>query len=189
MRTSHRFLLTVLAGTAFSVLADEIAPVPPKAEQANALLECRLPLAAARDNLEAKGYAIAKGETATEFSTQYKASDKDSERRLFGSVSIERARLYRVTATEGGLRFAPRHRETIFATGVLNDRKDRIREYDIPLTEAMLDTLKDMRREVCAAAPGQTPAVEAKPSPEIEQYILERCKSGDDKACKLLRLR
>jgi hypothetical protein len=189
MRTPHRFLLTILAGAAFSATAEEPAPAALKPEQASALLECRLPLAAARENLEVKGYAIAKGDTEREFTTQYKPNDKDSERRLFGSVAIERARLYRVTATDGGLRFSPRHRETVFATGVLNDRKDRVREYDIPLTEAMLDTLKDMRREVCAMAPGQTPAVETKPSPEIEQYILERCKSGDENACKLLRLR
>jgi predicted TIM-barrel enzyme len=118
------------------------------------------------------------------FVTAYKMSEKDSERRLLGSLSVERARQYSVTVATGGIRFVPRHRETVFATGVLGRRNDEVREYNVPLTEATLDTLKDMRHEVCAGT-----APEAKSNPETEQYIIDRCKAGDDRACKLLRLR
>lgn len=184
MRTLEKLLLTILSGISLTASAADAPAVPLDAARSAALLECAIPLTAARDNLEAHGYAIAPGATAEGFATAYKMSDKDSERRLLGSLSVERARQYRVAAAAGGIRFAPRHRETVLATGVLGRRNDEVREYDLPLTEAMLDTLKDMRREVCAGT-----APEAKSNPETELYIIDRCKAGDDRACKLLRLR
>jgi hypothetical protein len=187
-RTLAAFAVACLA-TASSQAA-EPTTTPLRAEQIADLLECAIPLAAVRDALETKGYVIdSDGDTAKGFRTKFRTSDKDSEKRLLGSFSVERMRQYVVTATASGTRFLPRHREIRYASGVLQDRTDRTREYDIPLVEASLATLRDMRREVCAAGPGQAPVVESKPSPEIEQYILDRCKSGDDQACKLLRLR
>jgi hypothetical protein len=176
--------------TAAPCLAAETAAVPLRAEQVAELLECGIPLSAARDTLETKGYRIESGsDSATGFKTGFRTSDKDSEKRLLGSFSVERLRQYVVATTPSGIRFQPRHREITYASGLFQDRQDRTREYDIPLVETSLATLRDMRREVCAGAPSLPAAVEAKPSPEIEQYILDRCKSGDDQACKLLRLR
>jgi hypothetical protein len=165
-----------------SCLAAEPATALLRAEQVAELLECSIPLAVARDALETNGYKIESGsDSATGFKTAFRTSDKDSEKRLLGSYSVERLRQYLVTATPTGI---------TYASGVLQDRTDRTREYDLPLVEASVRTLRDMRREVCAGASGQPAAVvEAKPNPEIEAYILERCKTGDDKACKLLRLR
>ena len=192
MRPTIRLLSPVFAAAVFVTpcFAAEPSAAQLRADLVAELLECRAPLSAAREALEAKGYAFEpSGDSAKGFTTQFRTSDKDSEKRLLGSYSVERARQYVVTATGTGVRFLPRHRETTYASGVLGDRNDRLREYDIPLTEAMLGTLRDMRREVCAGAPGQLAPMEAKPNPEIEAYILERCKSGDDKACGLLRLR
>lgn len=183
------FLSGLILAAAVSAHAAPAAAAnePLPAAQAAELLGCAIPLAAARENLEARGYKIEPGASAVGFATQYLLSEKDSERRLLGSLAVERLRRYRVDAADGGIRFAPQHRETVFASGVLGHRDDRVREYDVAPTEAMLDTLRDMRREVCAG--GAAAPIEARPNPEIEQYILDRCKSGDDRACKLLRLR
>ena len=193
MFTTHRRALSAFAFACLATapcLAAEPAAVPLRAEQVAELLECAIPLSAARDALETKGYKFeSASDTATGFRTTFRTSDKDSEKRLLGSFSVERMRQYVVTATASGIRFQPRHREIAYASGVLQDRTDRMREYDIPLVEASLATLRDMRREICAGTPGQPSAAEQKPNPEIEAYILERCKTGDDKACKLLRLR
>ena len=124
----------------------------PDAGGLKALLECPVPLAVAKENLETLGYTIQPGAAASEFVTQYKISEADSERRLLGSLAVERARQYRVTAASAGIQFAPRHRETVFAAGVLGRRNDETREYELPVTEPMRKTLADMRREVCGNA-------------------------------------
>jgi hypothetical protein len=183
MRTTPTLLLLA------SLAAASGATAAPDGAAAAALFDCPVPLAGARENLEARGYVVAPGATADAFTTAYRMSEKDSERRLLGSLAVERARQYRVTAVAGGIRFQARHRETVFATGVLGRRNDEVREYDLTPGEATQETLKDMRREVCTAAPGQAPAEAARPDPAIEQYVIERCKDGDERACKLLRLR
>ena len=165
--------------------ADTLASsASPDAGGLKAMLECAVPLAAAKENLEALGYTILPSAAAGEFVTQYKTSEADSERRLLGSLAVERARQYRVTAAGDGIRFAPRHRETVFAAGVLGRRNDETREYELPVIETMRKTLADMRREVCANA-----APEKRRDQNVERYIVDRCRAGDERACALLKLR
>jgi hypothetical protein len=181
MRIPALTLLGIFVAS-FHVAADTSAA--PGAGELEALLECQVPFAAARENLEALGYTIQSGAAAGEFVTQYKTSELDSERRLLGSLAVERARQYRVMVSGTGIRFAPRHRETVFAAGVLGRRNDETREYELPLTEATRKTLADMRREVCANA-----APEKRRDQDVERYIVDRCKAGDEQACSLLKLR
>lgn len=181
MRISALTLLGFFVAS-FHAAADTSAT--PGAGELEALLECPVPLAAARENLEALGYTVQPGAAADEFVTQFKFSEPDSERRLLGSLAVERARQYRVTVSGAGIRFAPRHRETVFAAGVLGRRNDETREYELPVTEATRKTLVEMRREVCANA-----VPERRRDQDVERYIVDRCKAGDEQACSLLKLR
>lgn len=176
------------AAPAPGVAAD--AGTPLGAGEAAGLLGCPVPLATARDYLRARGYVI-EGDGAEGFATRYKMSERDSERRLLGSLAVERARRYEVSAAGAdAVRFVPRYRETVFATGVLGNRNDTVREFDVPLTTAMREALKDMQREVCsplAAAPVPGEATPA--SIDLHQYLQEQCRAGDERACGLLRAR
>lgn len=166
--------------------ATEPAAAPP-AEAAEKLLSCAIPLATARDNLIGRGYVI-ENETAGGFSTQYKMNERDSVRRLLGSLATERARQYQVVAgAPSGIRFTARYREIEYASGALGNNRDVTREYAVPLSAAMAETLKDMQREVCSPlgqglAPGQE-----KLSIDLDQYLRERCAAKDERACQHLR--
>ena len=161
---------------------------PLGAGQAAELLGCRVPLATARDNLKNRGYVV-EATGAEVFATQYKMNEKDSERRLLGSLAVERARRYEVNAAGAeAVRFVPRLRETTFASGALGKRNDTVREYEVPLTTAMAETLKDMRREVCEPLgqpswSGGGTAVNL----DLQQYLQDRCKAADERACRLLQ--
>lgn len=177
-------------GAAFGAAPDEAAPLG--AAQASALLGCPGSLDAVRDNLTGRGYAV-EATADGGLSTQYKMNERDSTRRLLGSLAVERARRYVVTpAGSDGVRFVPRVRETEFATGVLGKRNDTIREFDVPLTVGMLETLRDMQREVCAPL-GQPPraAGPGVPAPEddIQVYLRDRCQAADQRACQLMKVR
>lgn len=194
MSLIHRMISVVLlagavaAGAASGAPADD--PGPLGAEQTRELLGCGVTLAAARDNLTARGYVV-DAAAATTFSTRYKMSERDSTRRLLGTLAVERARGYEVTAAANDtIRFVPRYRETEFAAGVLGKRNDTVKQYDVPLTTAMLETLKDMRREVCDPLGRPSAAAGAAPvNLDLQQYLQERCQAADDRACRLLQAR
>lgn len=191
MSAIHRKLLLaiscvfVAAGPASSAPAEPVVALATDA--AEALLRCAIPLATARDNLKARGYQI-DSESAGGFSTQFKTSERDSTRRLLGSFDTERARQYQVVAgDQSGIRFTPRYRETEYASGALANKRDVTREFAVPLTVAMAETLKDMQREVCGQlgqglAPGQE-----RLNLDLDQYLRDRCASGDERACQHLR--
>lgn len=192
---TRKFAATVVLSVALSVAlsaqgAPANDPAPLSAEQASGLLGCPIPLAVARDNLLARGYAIEAAGTDG-FATRYKMSERDSERRLLGSLAVERARRYQVSAAgPDAVRFVPTYRETMFASGVLGNRGDTVREFDVPLTAEMRDALKDMQREVCAPIAAAPVPGEATPaSIDMHQYLQDQCRSGDERACRLLQLR
>lgn len=183
------FVITVLG------LASAIAHAAPAngatlpTEQASALLNCPISLAAARENLASLGYAVITSDTDS-FTTRYKISDRDSEKKLLGSYSLQRERQYIVSANgTAAIRFVPRYRETDFRSegpGFRGNR-DQVKEYALPLTTAMAETLKDMQAEICS--PGERKAAKEhseKKSMQLDQYLRERCKAGDDSACQLL---
>lgn len=160
---------------------------PLGAGQAAELLGCRVALATARDNLKNRGYVV-EAAGAEGFATQYKMNERDSVRRLLGTLAVERARRYEVSASGAeAVRFVPRVRETTFASGVLGNRNDAVREYEVPLTTAMADTLKDMQREVCEplGQPSWTGGTAV--NLDLQQYLQDRCKAADERACRLLQ--
>lgn len=178
------------AGAAFGAAPGD--PAPLDAAQASALLRCEVPLAAVRDNLTGRGYAVEATRDGG-LSTPFKMSERDSTRRLLGGLAVERARRY-VVKPDGSdaVRFVPRYRETVFATGVLGNRTDKVSEYDVPLSVGMLETLRDMQREVCAPL-GQPPRAAGPdaPAPEddIQIYLRDRCQAADERACRLMKVR
>jgi len=192
MSTIYRILVALvgaLVAVGHVAGAPASEPTPLGAEDAAALLSCRVSLATARDQLTTRGYAV-DGAGTTAFSTQYKMSERDSSRRLLGGLAVERARRYQVSAVgSDALRFVPRYRETVFATGVLGNRNDTVREYDVPLTTAMVETLKDMRREVCDPIGQQPSAGDSLLKLDVQQYLQDRCKEADARACRLLQVR
>lgn len=175
-----------LAGAALGAPADSPAPLP--AEQAAAQLGCSIPLAVARDNLVARGYVIEQSGDGG-FSTRFRTSERDSTRRLFGSLAVERARQYEVSAVDAGIRFVPRYRDTTYATGALGNNRDLTREYAVPLDVAQADTLKDMQNEVCGPLAVKPASGEAAPDSDVQRYLQDSCKAGDARACKLLPAR
>lgn len=187
---TKKFAAIVVLSVALSApAASANEPVTPGAEEARGLLGCSVSLDVARDNLLARGYAIEVGD-ASSVSTAYRMSERDSTRRLLGGLAVERARGYRVSASGAdSVQFVPRYRETVFATGVLGNRNDTVREFDVPLTTAMLETLKDMRREVCEPVARPSVAEGVVVNNDIDQYLRDRCKADDDRACRLLRAR
>lgn len=191
MSAIHRKFLLALFSVVAAAGPASGAPAEPAvalaADAADALLGCAIPLATARENLLARGYRI-DGDSAGGFSTQFKTSERDSTRRLLGSLDTERARQYQVVAgAQSGIRFTPRYRETEYASGALGKNRDQTREFAVPLTVAMAETLKDMQREVCSPlgqgfAPG-----EEKLNLDLNQYLRDRCAAGDQRACQHLR--
>lgn len=155
----------------------------------SALLNCPISLAAAQDNLVSLGYKL---ETSgpESFTTYFKVSDRDSEKKLLGSYSLQRERQYQVIANgASAIRFVPRHRETRFASEgpAFKGKTDAVSTFAIPLSDAMSETLKDMQAEVCM--PNERKAAKAhieQKSQNLDQYLRDRCKSGDDAACQLL---
>lgn len=173
------------AGVATAAAANDALPLG--AGQAAELLGCRVPLATARDNLKNRGYVV-EATGAEAFATQYKMSERDSVRRLLGTLAVERARRYEVSAAGAeAVRFVPRVRETTFASGVLGNRNDTVREYDLPLTTAMAETLKDMQREVCDAVGQPSWSGGTAVNLDLQQYLQDRCKAADERACHLLQ--
>lgn len=191
MSAIHRKILLAISCVVAAAGPASGAPAEPAValatDAAEALLGCAIPLATARENLKARGYLI-DGETAGGFSTQFKTSEHDSTRRLLGSFATERARQYQVVAgDQSGIRFTPRYRETEYASGALGNQRDVTREFAVPLTAAMAETLKDMQREVCSPlgqgfAPGQE-----RLNLDLDQYLRERCEAKDERACQHLR--
>lgn len=191
MSAIHRKFL--LALSCFAAVAGPASGAPAEpavalaAEAADALLGCAIPLATARENLRARGYRIA-GESAGGFTTEYKISESDSTRRLLGSLATEKARQYQVVpGAQSGIRFTPRYREIEYASGALGNNRDQMREFPVPLTVAMAETLKDMQREVCSPlgqglAPGQE-----RLNIDLDQYLRERCAAKDERACQHLK--
>lgn len=156
-------------------------------EAVGVLLTCPVSLRVARENLATIGYVL-REKDSEHFSTEFKTSERDSERRLLGSFAIERARQYEVSAQgDSAIRFTPRYRETVFASGAPGNRRDTTREYAVPLSGEMSATLKDMQNEVCQSADQKPPsAAESKRHSEIDRYLQDRCKLGDAVACNLL---
>ena len=200
MSKTKKWVLGFIGAVATHAVAAQAGNVLPLAEsQASEVLTCAVSLATAQANLAARGYEVvsAAGDAGGDaFATQFKVSERDSTRRLLGSVAIERARRYDVKASGNSMvRFAPRYKETEFATGVLGHRADTVKEYAVPLTTATLETLKDMRREVCdavtpAVAPGSNINSAAGPANlDLLQYLLDRCRAADERACLLLKAR
>lgn len=175
-----------LVGAAQGAPAAGPAPLP--AEQAAALLGCGIPLAVAHDNLVARGYVIEQSGDGR-FSTRFRMSERDSTRRLFGSLAVERARQYEVAAVDAGIRFVPRYRETVYATGALGNNRDQTREYAVALDVAQADTLKDMQNEVCGPLAVKPAGGDAAPDSDVQRYLQDSCKAGDARACKLLPAR
>ena len=154
-----------------------------------ALLTCPVSLAAARDNLTSLGYKL-ESSGADSFTTYFKVNDRDSEKKLLGSYSLQRERQYQVTATgNNSIRFTPRHRETRFTSEgpAFRGKRDEVNTIAVPLTQVMTDTLKDMQAEICN--PAERKAAKAhieQKSLNLDQYLRDRCKAGDDAACQLL---
>lgn len=191
MSPLHRPLINTLiflstAATGVGHAAATAAPLSVDATEA--LLACPISLASAKENLGSLGYTIT-ASAANSFSTGYKTSDRDSEKKLLGGYSVQRERQYQVSATgSSSIRFSARYRETEFESeGRGNTSRDKVREYAAPLTQAMADTLKDMQAEICS--PGERKAAKEhieKKSLQLDQYLRDRCKAGDDAACQLL---
>jgi hypothetical protein len=188
------FLYRPLTGTLIGLAAAFVHAAPTNgtqlaAEQANALLNCPISLAAARENLGSLGYAVSTSDGES-FTTRYKLSDRDSEKKLLGSYSLQRERQYIVSASgAAAIRFVPRYRETDFRSEgpQFRGNRDQVKEYALPLTASMADTLKDMQAEICS--PGERKAAKEhgeKKSMQLDQYLRDRCKAGDDSACQLL---
>lgn len=178
------------AGAAIGAASEDAAPLG--AAQVSELLACQVSLAAVRDNLTGRGYAIESSSDAG-LSTQYKMNERDSTRRLLGGLAVERARRYVVTSVgSDAVRFVPRYRETVFATGVLGNRNDKVTEFDVPLTVGNFETLRDMQREVCAPL-GQPPRAAgpnaAPPDDDLQVYLRDRCQLADERACRLMKVR
>ena len=178
------FGLTISAWT-FGAPPEQNAALNPEA--VSAFLTCSVPLRVARENLAAIGYVL-RDKDSNRFSTEFKTSERDSERRLLGSFAIERARQYEVSAQgDSAIRFTPRYRETVFASGAPGSRRDTTREYAVPLSGEISATLKDMQNEVCQSADQKPPsAAESKRHSDIDRYLQDRCKLGDAVACNLL---
>ena len=186
---NHFLAITCLLAAmsaAFAGTPDNASPL--STEKVDALLTCPISLAAAKENLASLGYSIASNEAGS-FSTHYKTSDRDSEKKLLGSYSIQRERQYQVRSTgNSAVSFSARYRETEFASESRgNSGRDKAREYAAPLTTTMADTLKDMQAEICNPAERKAAKEHTeKKSLQLDQYLRDRCKAGDDTACRLL---
>jgi hypothetical protein len=186
MTPVRQIIATSLLGLAFASSFGASAAAP---TDLAARLNCPIPLATAKDNLLSLGYKI-ESSSPESFTTYYKVSDRDSVKKLLGSYSLQRERQYLVSANgDGAIRFVPRHRETRFASEgpSFKGKSDEVSSFPVPLSEAMADTLQDMQAEVCM--PAERKAAKAhieQKSQNLDQYLRDRCKSGDDAACQLL---
>ena len=151
---------------------------------------CAISLEAAMNNLRARGYDI-RDHSPERFTTEFKVSLRDSERRLLGSLSLERARQYQVEkVSESSIRFIPIYRETEFLSEGPGNRRDRHQETSPPITSLSESTRSDMKNEVCQTEivqPGKiTSSKSGERQEKIEDYLRDRCRQSDPKACQLL---
>lgn len=151
------------------------------ADPTAASFDCPSSVDDARKNLSARGYKTDGGGDAGGFATAFRVSDRDSERRLLGSLAIERARAYRVEPTDKGIRIVARQREIVLAPEVLGRQRNEVRERVVLDDASTRDLLNDMRAEVCEALP--TPS--GSRDNEILLYLDDRCRAGDERACRL----
>jgi hypothetical protein len=90
-----------------------------------------------------------------------------------------------VSAQGSGIRFVPTLHETEYPHESRPAGRVKTREFALPLVADSTAILKDMQAEVCAS----TEAGGELSRPRIEDYLLGKCKAGDETACNLLRPR
>lgn len=172
-----------------------LAPLFLKAESGKALTEdqirsfvvCPISVNLARENLLSRGYELTY-EAPEKLVTAYRRSERDTERFMLGSLSVERDRQYHVWPDGAtNIRFSVTYRETRHPHSQERNAQKTTREYTPELTEAFVPTLRDMRQEVCDST--QRSDANASADRRLWDYVLKRCKAGDDEACAALRPR
>ena len=199
MNTPKHALIPLLlaCGLSLNTARANEANTPLNPEQIGALSTCAISIASAKQNLLARGYRIVK-ESSAVLVTDYKVSERDSERRLLGSISLERARQYTLNAQDAThLRWTARYQETKKDIEDRVGRRSAPQEVAVDLARQPMATLEDMRSEICPAdstdrtgrdrtanpsTPNGRASIEA-----LGDYLLARCKQGDDTACQLLK--
>ena len=177
-----------LAGLLLSACTPPAMVRPLTPEQLGPFVTCPVPLSVAQGHLQTRGYEFS-AEGDKEFTTAFKASERDTERFMLGSLAVQRERQYLVRAEgAGGIRFSVRYRETRFPHSEDRNGTVSTREYAPLATEDFVPTLKDMRSEVCDSPqgkPGSDPAGDRR----LWDFVMKLCRAGNEEACEALRPR
>ncbi len=182
---SHTRTVLLLGALLVSGCASQTALINPT--ELNRLTRCDAPLAQVRQHLVAAGYEIAE-ETERGFHTQFKPVPEENETFMLGTLSDSYQRRYEVEAlSETASRYRVIYRHTRHPHSTDEAEEPTTREGPRTWHPDQQALLEQIQQQVCYGVATTEKEGREAPSTATMDYLLERCRGGDQLACDLLR--